>query len=67
MGSKALLNIKNRTIGEELDRTDVIKQYRYNDANQCVGEIVFRDILGQKETFKNEVGLIDISILDKLK
>ena len=35
---KIIANMKNRTIGEELDRTDAIKQYRYNDTNQCVGE-----------------------------
>ena len=29
--------------------------------------IVLRDILEQKEAFKNEVGQIDISILDRLK
>ena len=33
-----IASVKNKTIGEELDRTDAIKQYRYNDANQRVGE-----------------------------
>ena len=33
-----IASVKNKTIGEEFDRADAIKQYRYNDANQCVGE-----------------------------
>ena len=33
-----IASVKNKTIGEELDRTDAIKQYRYNEANQRVGE-----------------------------
>ena len=35
---EVIASIKNRTIGEELDRTDTLKQYRYNDTNQCIGE-----------------------------
>ena len=36
--AKVIASVKNKTIGEEFDRADAIKQYRYNDANQCVGE-----------------------------